>query len=72
MIHPPKMGTEMAEMQFGIFTVGDVTTNPTAGRAPTDAERITCCAGCGAKRWWAGSGDSRAVPGDTGPRPYGG
>jgi putative FMN-dependent luciferase-like monooxygenase len=27
-------------MQFGIFTVGDVTTDPTTGRAPTEAERI--------------------------------
>ncbi len=28
-------------MQFGIFTVGDVTTDPTTGRALTEAERIT-------------------------------
>jgi len=27
-------------MQFGIFTVGDVTTDPTTGRAPSEAERI--------------------------------
>ncbi|AJZ84887.1 LLM class flavin-dependent oxidoreductase [Streptomyces antimycoticus] len=27
-------------MQFGIFTVGDVTTDPTTGTAPTEAERI--------------------------------
>jgi len=27
-------------MQFGIFTVGDVTTDPTTGRTPTDHERI--------------------------------
>ena len=27
-------------MQFGIFTVGDVTTDPTNGRAPTEGERI--------------------------------
>ena len=27
-------------MQFGIFTVGDVTTDPTNGRTPTEAERI--------------------------------
>ncbi len=27
-------------MQFGIFTVGDVTTDPTTGRAPAEAERI--------------------------------
>src|SRR3954453_12468102 len=27
-------------MQFGIFTVGDVTTDPTDGRTPTEAERI--------------------------------
>ena len=24
-------------MQFGIFTVGDVTTDPTTGRTPTEA-----------------------------------
>jgi putative FMN-dependent luciferase-like monooxygenase len=27
-------------MQFGVFTVGDVTTDPTTGRAPTENERI--------------------------------
>ena len=27
-------------MQFGIFTVGDVTTDPTTGLTPTDAERV--------------------------------
>src|SRR4026209_2617461 len=27
-------------MQFGIFSVGDVTTDPTTGRAPSEAERI--------------------------------
>ena len=27
-------------MQFGIFTIGDVTTDPTPGRTPTEAERI--------------------------------
>ncbi|MEV5772150.1 LLM class flavin-dependent oxidoreductase [Streptomyces antimycoticus] len=27
-------------MQFGIFTVGDVTTDPTTGTAPTEADRI--------------------------------
>ncbi|MFD7744966.1 LLM class flavin-dependent oxidoreductase [Streptomyces sp. NPDC059698] len=27
-------------MQFGIFTVGDVTTDPTTGRTPTENERI--------------------------------
>jgi len=27
-------------MQFGIFTVGDVTTDPTSGRTPTEHERI--------------------------------
>src|ERR1044071_10025546 len=27
-------------MQFGIFTVGDVTADPTTGRTPTERERI--------------------------------
>ena len=27
-------------MQFGVFSVGDVTPDPTTGRAPTEAERI--------------------------------
>jgi putative FMN-dependent luciferase-like monooxygenase len=27
-------------MQFGIFTIGDVTTDPTTGRTPTEAERL--------------------------------
>ena len=27
-------------MQFGIFSVGDVTPDPTTGREPSEAERI--------------------------------
>ncbi|MDO5513484.1 MAG: 5,10-methylene tetrahydromethanopterin reductase, partial [Corynebacterium sp.] len=27
-------------MQFGIFTIGDVTTDPTTGTTPTENERI--------------------------------
>ncbi len=27
-------------MQFGIFSIGDVTTDPTTGRTPTEAERV--------------------------------
>lgn len=27
-------------MQFGIFTIGDVTTDPTSGITPSEAERI--------------------------------
>ncbi len=27
-------------MQFGILTVGDVTSDPTTGRTPTENERI--------------------------------
>ena len=27
-------------MQFGVFTVGDVTPDPTTGTAPSEAERI--------------------------------
>src|SRR5690625_218069 len=27
-------------MQFGIFSVGDVTTDPTTGKTPSEAERI--------------------------------
>ena len=30
----------MGGMQFGIFSVGDVTTDPTTGRTPSEAERI--------------------------------
>jgi len=30
----------MSGMQFGIFSVGDVTTDPTTGRTPTEGERI--------------------------------
>lgn len=33
-------GAAKAGMQFGVFTVGDVTPDPTTGRAPTEAERI--------------------------------
>jgi putative FMN-dependent luciferase-like monooxygenase len=35
----PEAGNEM-EMQFGVFSVGDVTPDPTTGRTPTEAERI--------------------------------
>ena len=34
-------------MQFGIFSVGDVTTDPATGRIPTERERIKAVAG----RW---------------------
>ena len=27
-------------MQFGVFTVGDVTPDPTTGRTPSEEERI--------------------------------
>ena len=27
-------------MQFGIFTIGDVTPDPTTGKAPSEAQRI--------------------------------
>ena len=27
-------------MQFGVFSIGDVTQDPTTGRTPTEAERI--------------------------------
>ncbi|WP_204068105.1 LLM class flavin-dependent oxidoreductase, partial [Planobispora siamensis] len=27
-------------MQFGVFSVSDITTDPTNGRAPSEAERI--------------------------------
>jgi putative FMN-dependent luciferase-like monooxygenase len=30
----------VSQMQFGVFTVGDVTPDPTTGRAPTERERI--------------------------------
>ena len=34
------MTTTPPAMQFGIFSVGDVTVDPTSGRAPSEAERI--------------------------------
>src|SRR5687768_14952707 len=36
----PRPGSSGAVMQFGIFTVGDVTPDPTNGRVPTEHERI--------------------------------
>src|SRR6202167_445767 len=36
----PGTSTAGAAMQFGIFTVGDVTTDPTTGRRPPNHERI--------------------------------
>jgi putative FMN-dependent luciferase-like monooxygenase len=35
----PEAGIEMG-MQFGVFSVGDVTPDPTTGRTPTETERI--------------------------------
>lgn len=35
-----RAGVSRTGMQFGIFTVGDVTADPTTGRKPTEAERI--------------------------------
>ncbi len=34
------MDTSGGDVQFGIFSVGDVTTDPVTGRTPTEAERI--------------------------------
>jgi hypothetical protein len=28
------------DMQFGVFSVSDITTDPTNGRTPSEAERI--------------------------------
>jgi len=39
----------MGQMQFGIFTVGDVTTDPTTGRTPAEAERIKAMTAIAAK-----------------------
>src|SRR4051795_4132104 len=36
----PQGRAEGVQMQFGIFSVGDVTPDPTTGRAPTERERI--------------------------------
>jgi alkanesulfonate monooxygenase SsuD/methylene tetrahydromethanopterin reductase-like flavin-dependent oxidoreductase (luciferase family) len=33
-------GDALSGMQFGLFSVGDVTEDPTTGRAPTENERI--------------------------------
>ena len=39
----------MGQMQFGLFTVGDVTPDPTTGRTPTEAERIKAMVAIAAK-----------------------
>ena len=39
----------MGQMQFGLFTVGDVTPDPTTGRTPTEAERIKAMTAIAAK-----------------------
>src|SRR6185437_15555647 len=36
-------------MQFGVFSVGDVTQDPTTGRVPTEAERIKAMVAIGSK-----------------------
>ena len=38
--HDGLPGQQAPHMQFGIFTVGDVTEDPTTGRTPTERERI--------------------------------
>ena len=38
--HTSAVGDVLSGMQFGIFTVGDVTTDPTTGATPSEAERI--------------------------------
>jgi putative FMN-dependent luciferase-like monooxygenase len=38
--HTTGRGDAMTGMQFGVFSVGDVTPDPTTGRTPTEAERI--------------------------------
>jgi hypothetical protein len=35
-----ELGDVLSGMQFGVFTVGDVTEDPTTGHAPAEAERI--------------------------------
>jgi putative FMN-dependent luciferase-like monooxygenase len=38
--HEVKRRAQEGDMQFGIFTVSDITQDPTTGRTPTEAERI--------------------------------
>ena len=42
-------------MQFGTFTIGDMTVDPTTGKAPSEAERIREMVAIAAEDW--GSGD---------------
>ena len=37
---PSSPGTERHIMQIGVFSVSDITTDPTTGRTPTEHERI--------------------------------
>ncbi len=39
----------MHHMQFGIFSIGDVTPDPTTGRAPSEHERIRSMVAIGKK-----------------------
>jgi putative FMN-dependent luciferase-like monooxygenase len=39
-MHMHQPGSEEDTMQFGIFSIGDVTTDPTNGRTPSERERI--------------------------------
>src|SRR5690349_10244985 len=36
----PRRQAQEGDMQFGIFTVSDITQDPTTGRTPTEADRI--------------------------------
>lgn len=39
-ISPSKVGGDLSGVQIGIFTIGDVTRDPTTGITPTESERI--------------------------------
>ena len=61
-------------MQFGIFTVSDITPDPTTGRAPTEADRIKAvlaiarkAESCGTP-WPPGSWTGRTSAGPTSER----
>ena len=57
-------------MQFGIFSVSDITTDPTTGRTPTDAQRIQDRNRCASV---PAPGVHRALTGmPTTPAPWGG
>ena len=57
-------------MQIGIFSVSDVTTDPTTGRTPSEHERIKAAVAIAKKVAESMDSYMKSLPADTAPDPY--